>query len=166
MWQCIAYIFLFLFYFEPVLWIPENALKSRVLYLEMLSSSFSVSSSPRYSCKICELQRLRVTEQTRYTLHWCQEAQVNDCSVTFSMLKSVNHFIFVLNLMWTYFSMLSSSRHFKCIHLWKCILYWLDLWIEVALQQKDTGLCLLSFLLFSPFSLSLLLICVMGYFQM
>lgn len=30
-----------------------------------------------------ELQLLSVTEQTRYTLHWCQVAQVNDCIVKF-----------------------------------------------------------------------------------
>lgn len=72
-----------LFNLNMVLWVPENALKSSVLYLEMLSLSFSVSSSPRYNCWICELQLLSVTEQKRYILHWCQEAQVNACSVTF-----------------------------------------------------------------------------------
>lgn len=49
--------------FQPVLWISENALKLRLLYLEMLSLSFSVRSSPRYNCRACELQRVRVTEQ-------------------------------------------------------------------------------------------------------
>lgn len=77
------FLLLFFFHFTTVLWIPENALKSRVLYLEMLSLSLSVSSSPRYNCRICELQLVSVTEQTWYTLHWCQVAQVNDCSVTF-----------------------------------------------------------------------------------
>lgn len=77
-----VYFIFSLFHFTTVLWIPENALKSRISYLEMLSVSLSVSSSPRYSCRICELHLLSVTEQTRYTLHWCQVAQVNDCSVT------------------------------------------------------------------------------------
>lgn len=139
LWQCIFYIFLFFFVLHctTVLWIPKNALKSRVLYLQMLSLSLSVSSSPRYNCKICELQLVSVTEQTRYTLHWCQAAQVNDCSVTFSNLLWVISF---LCLTWCglTFPMLLSSRHFKCMHLWKCILYYrLDLWIEVALQQKN-----------------------------
>lgn len=34
-------------------------------------------------------------------------------------VKPVSLFIFVLNLMWTYCSMLLSSRHFKCMHLLK-----------------------------------------------
>lgn len=76
----ILYVFSFS-HFKMVLWTLKNALKSKVLYLQMLS--FFVSSSPRYNCKICELQLLSVTEQTRYTLYWCQEAQVNDRSVTF-----------------------------------------------------------------------------------
>lgn len=105
--MCVCEHVYFLFSFccplTTVLWIPENALKSRVMYLEMLSLSLSVSSSPRYNCRICELRLVGVTEQTRYTLHWCQVAQVNDCSVTLLNVKPVSHFIFVLNLMWTYF---------------------------------------------------------------
>lgn len=59
-----VYFIISFFHFKMVLWVPENALKPRVLYLEMLSLSFSVSSSPRYNCRICELQLLSVTEQT------------------------------------------------------------------------------------------------------
>lgn len=65
-----------------VLWIPENALKSRVLYLEMLSLS-SLLAVRQGTTAEYELQPLSVTEQTRYTLHWCQVAQVNDCIVKF-----------------------------------------------------------------------------------
>lgn len=99
---------------------PKNALKSRVLYLEMLS--LFVSSSPRYNCRICELRRLRVTEQTKvhFTLVPSGSGEWLQCNVL--NVKPVSHSMFVLNLMWTYFSMLLSSRHLKCMHLWKCIL--------------------------------------------
>lgn len=152
----VYFIFSF-FHVTTVLWIPENALKSRILHLEMLSLSLSVSSSPRYNCRICELQLLckcNKADKVHFTLVPSGSGEWLQCNVL--NVRPVSHFIFVLNLMWTYFSMLLSSRHFKCMHLWKCILYYrLDLWIEVALQQKNAWTVYAVFLLYSPFSLLL-----------
>lgn len=100
---CVTYIWYF--HFTMVLWIPENALKSRVLYLEMLSLSFSVSSSPRYNCRIwIATSKCNRADKVHFTLVPSGSGDWLHCEVL--NVKPVSRFIFVLNLMWTYFSML------------------------------------------------------------
>lgn len=102
-----------------------------------------------------EPQHLRVAKQTRYALHWCQLAQVNDGIVKFKMEKPVCQFIFVLNLMWPFqFCCQWDVLNVGIFENVFCILKKLDLCIEVALQQKNA---------WTVFTVFLLLLSIVGF---
>lgn len=110
----------------------------------------SMRSLPRYNLKISEINVWNVIYQIRYTLYWCQGAQVND--YTCLICVSFHNYFFFGAKRNVYFLMMLSLRHYKYMHLWKCILYFRpDLWIEVALQRKDAETVFAVFLLLSPF---------------
>lgn len=139
-------MYIWYFHFTTVLGIPANALKSKVLYLEMLSLSFSVSSSPRYNCRIwIATSKCNRADKVHFTLVPSGSGEWLHCEVL--TVKPVSHFIFVLNLMWTYFSMLLSSRHFKCMHLLKIysvLKTWSVDWGGLTAKERSDCVCSLS----------------------